>query len=299
MANKKNTARNIVIISLLLGSLLALAGSQGGAVWLDFPIFAVCVVLAFTIQWLVFIPSYIQQTEHYYDLVGSLTYLSVVILALTLRQDWDTRVILIALMVGVWALRLGSFLFLRIKKDGSDTRFDTIKPYPMRFFAAWTTQGLWVAMTVSCGLVALTSATHMPLDWFAIIGVLVWVAGFTIEVLADYQKRVFRRRQDGQKGFIHSGLWAYSRHPNYFGEIVLWLGVSLVALPVLDGWQHVTLLSPVFVSLLLTRVSGVPMLEKTADKRWQGNRLYEEYKRQTPVLIPRLTKPRLVVEDVV
>ena len=121
----------------------------------------------------------------------------------------------------------------------------------------------------------------------AIIGLLIWAAGFGIEAAADLQKSRFRADPANKGTFIHSGLWAWSRHPNYFGEITLWIGVALIALPVLQGWQYVTLISPVFVILLLTRVSGVPLLEKRADEKWGGQEDYEAYKTRTPVLVPR------------
>jgi steroid 5-alpha reductase family enzyme len=121
----------------------------------------------------------------------------------------------------------------------------------------------------------------------ALIGFLIWGFGFAIEAVSDAQKSRFRDDPENKGKFIHTGLWAWSRHPNYFGEIVLWIGVAIISLPVLRGWQWVTLISPVFVALLLTRISGVPMLEKRADEKWGGQEDYEAYKERTPVLIPR------------
>jgi steroid 5-alpha reductase family enzyme len=112
--------------------------------------------------------------------------------------------------------------------------------------------------------------------------------GFALEAVADQQKRRFRERPENAGRFIATGLWAWSRHPNYFGEILLWTGVALVALPALDGWQLATLLSPVFVTLLLTRVSGVPLLEERADARWGDDPEYLAYKKRTPLLVPRI-----------
>ena len=120
-----------------------------------------------------------------------------------------------------------------------------------------------------------------------LIGALVWIFGFAIEAAADAQKNQFRADPENRGKFIDTGLWSWSRHPNYFGEIVLWVGVAIIALPVLRGWQWVTLISPVFVALLLTRISGVPILEKRADEKWGGQEDYETYKERTPVLIPR------------
>jgi steroid 5-alpha reductase family enzyme len=121
----------------------------------------------------------------------------------------------------------------------------------------------------------------------AVVGIIVWIGGFAIEVVADRQKSVFKQDPSNQGRFIKTGLWAWSRHPNYFGEIVLWTGVAIVALPVLSGWRWATLISPLFVILLLTRVSGIPMLEARAEERWGDEEEFRRYTKDTPVLIPR------------
>jgi steroid 5-alpha reductase family enzyme len=208
-------------------------------------------------------------------------------LAVLLSPLTDGRSILLLLLVVIWAVRLGSFLFQRIHKAGKDARFDEIKPSFIRFLNTWTLQGLWVTFTLAAALAAITTTTRKELGLFALIGFLIWVFGFAIEVVADIQKSRFRANPENKGKFIHTGLWARSRHPNYFGEIVVWIGVAIIALPILRGWQWVTLISPVFVTLLLTRISGVPILEKKADKRWGGQEDYEAYKKRTPVLIPR------------
>ena len=187
----------------------------------------------------------------------------------------------------IWAVRLGTYLFRRIRKAGKDARFDELKTSFPRFLLTWTLQGLWVSLTLSAALAAITTTTRKGLDIFALIGFLVWVLGFAFEVAADTQKSRFRADPANKGKFIQTGVWAWSRHPNYFGEIVLWIGVAIIAVPVLRGWQWVTLISPVFVTLLLTRVSGVPLLEKRADEKWGGQDDYEAYKERTPVLIPR------------
>lgn len=289
----------MIVISLVLGSLFALAGNQLSIQWQGIPVFVLCVAAAFLIQWLAFIPAYLKQTEHFYDLTGSLTYLSITAFILFVSySQLDMRSMILGAMVMIWSARLGTFLFMRISKDGSDNRFNEIKPNPVRFLAAWTVQGLWVVVTASAAFVAMLSQNSLPLGWLGLIGIVLWLIGFAIEVVADHQKRVFKKRQaeTGHK-FIHTGLWAYSRHPNYFGEILLWFGVSLIALPVLSGWAYATLISPFFVFVLLTRVSGVPMLEKSADARFSGDSLYESYKAQTPVLFPRLSKPAFLQDS--
>jgi steroid 5-alpha reductase family enzyme len=287
----KNTDRNawlVTPVTVLLGLLVALAGSQGGATLGGIPVFALAVGLAFLIQWLVFIPAFINQTEKFFDLTGSLTYLSVITFALLSSAAVDGRALLVYILVVIWAARLGTFLFRRIKKAGKDDRFDDIKPSFVRFLNVWSLQGLWVTFTLAAALVTITTTTRKEIDVFAIIGLLVWVIGFAFEAVSDYQKSRFNANPDNKGKFIDTGLWSRSRHPNYFGEIVLWVGVVIIALPVLQGWQWVALISPVFVTLLLTKVSGVPLLEKKADEKWGGQEDYEAYKKNTPVLIPRL-----------
>lgn len=291
----KNNRNSFILFPILIviGALIALAGGQGGATLGGFPIFALSVGLAFLIQWLAFIPAYLFQTEKFFDLTGSLTYITVVAVAVCYSRystDLDARSILLAALVIIWALRLGTFLFARIQKAGKDDRFDEIKPSFIRFLNFWTVQGLWVTITASAALVGITTVVRKDLDIFAILGSLVWVFGFVFEVIADNQKSRFNADPANKGRFIQSGLWSYSRHPNYFGEIILWIGIAIIAIPVLRGWQWVAMLSPLFVTLLLTRISGVPQLEEKSDKKWGGQEDYEAYKKRTPVLIPRLTK---------
>jgi steroid 5-alpha reductase family enzyme len=287
----KTTDRNSLIafpILIIIGALVALAGSQGGTSIAGVPLFALSVGLAFLIQWLVFIPAYLLQTEKIFDLTGSITYISVIAIAVIFSAGADGRSILLSALVVIWAIRLGTFLFGRIKKAGKDDRFDEIKPSFIRFLNVWTIQGLWVTFTMAAALVAITTTTRKEFDLFAIAGFLIWIFGFAIEVIADSQKSRFSANSDNKGMFIQTGLWSRSRHPNYFGEIILWIGVAVIAFPVLQGWQWIALISPVFVTFLLTRVSGVPLLENKADKKWGGQEDYESYKKRTPVLIPRL-----------
>jgi steroid 5-alpha reductase family enzyme len=286
----KTADRNALVtfpILILIGFLIALAGSQGGATLGGVPIFAIVVGLAFLIQWLAFIPAYLFQTEKFFDLTGSITYISITTIALLFSANMDARSIILWTLVIIWAFRLGVFLFRRIKKAGKDDRFDEIKPSFIRFLNVWTIQALWVTFTAAAALVAITTTTRKELGVFAILGLLVWAFGFAVEVIADAQKSRFNADPANRGKFIQTGLWSRSRHPNYFGEIVLWIGVAIIALPVLQGWQWVALVSPVFVTLLLTRVSGIPLLEKKADQKWGGQEDYEAYKERTPVLFPR------------
>lgn len=274
-------------VVVALGLVVAWAGSQGGATFRGFPVFALAVALVFAIQWIAFIPAFLMQSERFFDLTGSLTYIAVTMLAAWLSAPIGGRSIVLVAVVVVWAARLGTFLFRRVRRAGKDDRFDEIKPSFVRFFNVWTIQALWVTLTSAAALAAITSARQSGLDGFALAGIAAWVAGFVIEATADRQKNRFRANDRNKGAFISTGLWSWSRHPNYFGEIVLWIGVAIVAVPALQGWQLLTLVSPIFVFLLITRVSGIPLLEAKADAKWGGQDAYEEYKRRTPMLVPR------------
>jgi steroid 5-alpha reductase family enzyme len=276
----------IIAVVIVVGAGVAVAGSDGSTIVAGMPLFALCAALAYIINWLVYVPSNLAQTEKYFDLTGGVTYILVTLTALLLSSAPDTRAYIVATLVMVWAVRLASFLFLRINRDGKDSRFDAIKTRPLRFFLTWTLQGLWVLLTAAAALAVITTAERQPMGGVAIAGLVIWAIGFSIEVIADRQKSVFKADPANAGRFITTGLWSVSRHPNYFGEIVIWIGVAIIALPVLRGWQYVTLISPVFVTLLLTKVSGIPMLEHGAKKRWGDEPEFQDYTRNTSVLIP-------------
>lgn len=280
-------ARSIIGISLslVLGSLILLAGSQGSITFGTWPLFAVCGAIGFALHWIIFIPSYWFQTEHYFDLTGSLSYILTVVAAVLLNPSWDIRDAIIALMIVIWAGRLGSFLFFRIKKDGQDSRFVVMKTKFVWFLMTWTIGGLWVLVTMAAGLAALTSNTTAEIGLLGYIGIAMWLFGFTVEVVADRQKTAFKQNSNNHGRFISTGIWSWSQHPNYFGEITLWLGLTLLAFPVLSGWQLATLISPVFVYFLLTRVSGIPLLDRAAEQKWGSDPDYLAYTKATSKLM--------------
>jgi steroid 5-alpha reductase family enzyme len=278
----------VLIICGLISVGLVAATASSNMTFMGYPALLVCAVVAFVVQWLAFVPAYLKQTEKFYDLCGSGTFLLVTIVALYLASPPSIYQWVLGLMVIVWALRLGSFLFTRIHQDGADDRFDEMKPNKYRFFSAWTIQGLWVLITSAAAVTAITSINQPPITWISIVGVSLWLFGLTIEVIADRQKRNFKKQPASERGFITTGLWAYSRHPNYLGEILLWIGVAVAAMPALAGWQYIVVCSPLFVILLLVKVSGIPLLEAKAEKKWGGNKDYEAYKAGTSLLIPKV-----------
>jgi len=246
------------------------------------------ITLAFIIQWLAFIPAYSKRTEHSYDLVGGMTFIAVVSLSLYLSVQQTTRSYILYVMICIWAIRLSLFLFYRIKRSGRDSRFDKIKNSFPRFFFAWSTQALWISFTLAPTLAVILSEQAIGVDSYLIIGALIWIIGMTIEITADLQKLSFKSKKENQDKYIETGLWSISRHPNYFGEIFIWIGIAVIAFPVLSGWQYLTLTSPLLIYSLLRYISGVPLLEKYADNKWGHLDSYNKYKKQVPILFPKL-----------
>ena len=281
-----------IVVALLIGAGFALAGSQGGATIGGFPLFALAVIAAFAIQVIAFVPAAALRTERFFDLTGSLTFIVISIALVLLVPQIDARGLILAAMVVLWAVRLGSFLFARVRRAGSDSRFEQIKGSPVRFLQVWVLQGLWVSITAGAAWIAMTvaPAQQRPLEWLGVVGIVVWVVALTIEIVADAQKSAFRADPSNAGEFISTGLWARSRHPNYFGEIVLWIGVAVIASDALAGRQLIALISPVFVFVLIRFISGVPMLEAKGRKRFGQDPRYQEYCATVPLLVLRPPK---------
>jgi len=255
--------------------------------------FTFILIIAVLLQVFFFLPSFILKTEKYYDLVGSLTYITTISLAYFSVENKTMIDSIIYFYVMVWASRLGIYLFRRVRNDGKDVRFEKAKRHFFWFLQYWMGQALWVSLTACAAIIAILSPEEDTLPVLAIVGMVLWISGFTIESISDYQKRVFRKENNPSESFIHTGFWARSRHPNYFGEITLWTGIAVIALNTLNGIEYITLISPVFVYILLTRMSGVNLLERIADERYGHLEEYQRYKRNTPVLVPKLSKDKI------
>ena len=245
------------------------------------------VLLVYIIQWVAFIPAYIFQTEKFFDLTGSITYSSVFIycIYLTTSGDLNWGSLVISILVILWAGRLGTFLFTRIAKDGEDKRFRTIKPDIAQFFMTWTLQGMWVSLCSLCAITGIASETGIIVNNIFYIGLVMFIGGFAIEIVADRQKSAFRAIPENRNKFITSGLWSKSRHPNYFGEITLWTGVAVMSFSSLSGIEYLTLISPIFTYLLLVKISGVRMLEGRGQKTWGNDEEYIAYMNNTPMVM--------------
>ena len=262
-----------VLISVSLGILTGIDEVRNG------------IILSFIIHWLLFIPAYVFKTEKFYDLTGTISYISIVLYVLLSSTDGIINYgnIIVSCLIIMWTLRLGTFLYTRIKKAGEDKRFREIKKSFSWFFMAFTISGMWVSICAICALTGISNG--IELTGITYIGIIIFIIGFALEIISDNQKTNFRKIEYNKDKFITTGLWKYSRHPNYLGEIVLWTGVAIISYSSLEVYQMFTLVSPIFTYLLLVNVSGINLLEKSGEKKWGHLDSYKNYKENTPRLI--------------
>ncbi|EPQ54180.1 DUF1295-domain-containing protein [Gloeophyllum trabeum ATCC 11539] len=249
----------------------------------------------------IFVP---QANEKYYDLGGSLGFLSTTFVSLYYpsfkAKYWDglpvslpsfaPRQLLVTAALGIWTIRLGSFLAQRAIKAAGDSRFDAVKHKPATFTAFWMAQATWVLLV---GLPVymvntLPASAHPPLSPRDYAALALFAGSLLFEAVADRQKSAWRHARDNKqhdKKFITSGLWSISRHPNYVGEVGIWTGIAALSTASLQspyfprGAIALAALSPLTTYFLLRKVSGVPPLEKAGDKKYGGDPRWQEYKR--------------------
>jgi steroid 5-alpha reductase family enzyme len=280
-----------IISVLIAGFFVFLVTQENGLMTYGIPSLLIIAIASFLIHWLIFIPSYLAKSEKFFDITGTLAYLVMLFLAryfLSLNgYDLGLRAQIVVILVFIWSLRLGIFLFIRVFQVGEDTRFSDAKNSFFKFMMWFTISALWVFLTTINAITLILNNPDSIQDVYFYVGISIWLIGFLVEVIADNQKRQFRMyKRSNENPFISTGLWSVSRHPNYLGEIMIWFGMAIISIPALTGWQFSSLISPIFVYILLTRMSGVKMLEEQADKRWDTLSTYKTYKDNTPVLFP-------------
>lgn len=250
-------------------------------------------IIALGINLFMFIPAYLFKTDKLTDISYSITFVVVAIFGL-MQSSLNLAHILLFLMIFIWAFRLGTYLLLRIRKIGKDNRFDNMRESVVKFGSFWVLQGF----TVFVVLIPSTyfyNSNFEQLSLLSYSGLLVWISGMLIESMGDYQKTKFINNPTNKGQWVNTGLWRYSRHPNYLGEILVWVGVYLFILPALNTEQAlIGLISPIFITTLLLFVSGIPLLEKSANKKWGNDPDYLLYKKNTGILLPKNTFPLLL-----
>jgi steroid 5-alpha reductase family enzyme len=242
-------------------------------------------IISLAINLLMFFIAFRLNSDKLTDASYAISFIALAVFVLIKSSSINNYVLLGSLMVIIWAIRIGGFLLYRVIKAGKDKRFDEIRDSFINFGKFWLGQALTVWILT---LPLITSAkSTKPLGLLSIIGILVWLVGLLIEAAADNQKRIFKNKSKTIHEWIDEGLWHYSRHPNYFGEILVWFGIYIYSFNHLDSLgKLIGLVSPVFIFLLLRFISGIPILEKSADKKWGKDPAYKTYKKQTNLLIP-------------
>lgn len=243
-------------------------------------------VVDFQVQWGLWAVASLMKTEKFYDLAGSATYILLAYLNYKWNGTGHPRQSIQTGCITIWAFRLGMFLFTRVMKSGHDRRFKEALQRPSLLWVFWTLQGIWVLVTLLPSLLVVLSPRQRPIGTRDYVGWGIWTMGFLVEVVADYQKTVFRNNPANKDKFINSGLWSLSRHPNYFGEILLWFGLYISASSTFSGWEYLTILCPLMDYLLITKISGIPMLETYGIKKWGSSPQYQAYIKNTPALVP-------------
>ena len=282
-----------VIIAFFIGALIAIGGSQNGAQYHGYPILFICLMISFVLHWIAFIPAYLARTEKFYDIAGTVAYLSVLATAsyltmISSNNNLQLRSIIAIILVLIWALRLGIFLFVRVLKAGEDRRFREVKQNFSKFLVWWSVSALWVFLTAANALTMIINNVSFTDDFYFYFGLSLWFIGFSFEAIADEQKRRFKSDKKNKDAFISTGLWGLSRHPNYFGEITLWTGITVMGISTFEGMNYLAIFSPIFSYILLVYVSGVRMLEYRGHKKWGHLDEYNSYKKNTPKLIPKI-----------
>lgn len=248
--------------------------------------------ISFAIQIFFFIFAASFKTDKVTDLSYGLTFILIAAYFLVTNET-TTSNILLASMVIVWGLRLAAYLFIRILRTKTDMRFDGIRESFSKFAGFWTLQGLSV-WAISLPTIYFLNSAPSELTTLSYIGLAVWTMGILIEAIADQQKFVFKNNKDNKDKFIKSGLWGISRHPNYLGEMLLWWGIFIYTLPIISGWGYLTIFGPIFITVLLLFVSGIPKLEKSYDERFGKTAEYKKYKEEVGVLFPKFFSIKLV-----
>lgn len=245
-------------------------------------------LIALGFNLLMFLFAYKLKTDKITDLSYALTFIFLAFISFFINSFSQLKLILL-LMIFFWALRLGVFLFIRIRKIKKDRRFDGIRENFLKFFGFWFLQGITVWIILLPSLMFFNSETKITLlSW---IGFAVWFIGLITETFSDLQKYQFNNNPKNNNKWISTGLWKYSRHPNYFGEILCWAGIYIFTFNSLTNIQRVfSLNSPVFIAILLIFITGLPKLEKYANKKWGKSKEYREYKQKTSILIPWFPK---------
>lgn len=226
------------------------------------------------------------KTDKVTDLSYGLSFIALAFYTLLTSSVFSPLQILVVSLILLWGIRIATYLFVRILKIGRDKRFDGIRENFLKFAQFWTLQGFAVWIIMLPGLILLSSPIDLPITPLSIIGATIAITGLAIETVADWQKFTFKNKPQNKGKFIQSGIWKYSRYPNYFGEMTFWWGIFMVTLPALSGASYLAIIGPGFITYLLIFGTGIPPLEKKQLQKYGKLESFKKYRKNTSLLIP-------------
>lgn len=253
---------------------------------LDDRLLALTAIVTIVFQLIFFLITYVLKFDKVTDFAGATNFMLIVILTLTVSGSYTTRQIVLTTLILVWAIRLGSFLLYRIFLWGEDRRFDGQRNDVIRLAVFWSLQATWCWSVCLPSTIINSKSVTKGLTSLDYIGWILFSCGLILESVADIQKLAYKQTENSRDRWTDVGVWKWSRHPNFFGEMVVWWGIYVSALNDLKGVEHMAIIGPIFITLLLLFVSGMPILEKSADERYGHRDEYKEYKKKTSALIP-------------
>jgi steroid 5-alpha reductase family enzyme len=247
--------------------------------------FTTLILVLFTYMSLWFIASLLKKRNDVADVAWGLGFVLMAWVSFFLAGDFGIRGLGVCLLVSIWGLRLAWHIHSRNKGKAEDYRYlawrkEWGKWFLLRSYAqVYLLQGTLLLLVVS-PVVLINRHAGSSLGFLDLLGVLIWMAGFFFEVVGDAQLARFIKNPDNKGKLMQSGLWAYTRHPNYFGEVSLWWGLWLIAISVPNGWMGI--IGPLTITILILKVSGIPMLEKKMAEHPD----FSEYKKRVSVFFP-------------
>jgi steroid 5-alpha reductase family enzyme len=247
-------------------------------------------------HWIGFIISQVIQSDKYFDITEDVTLLAVLCyIYQSIEGNPSIRQQIVFGFALLWCVRLCAFVGYRVIIRGSDWRFDKLITSTSYNLFGWTSGGTWCFFNCFClWMIAdcpggVHEDNHSSFTFLDIVGIIIFIIGFTVEIVSDIQKYKFNAKYSSGSNskWIETGLWAYSRHPNYAGEISLWVGIALICCGenISAFGVFASVVTPVW-SLFFLVFTSLMLLEKRADLKWGNLKAYNDYKRNTPVLFP-------------
>lgn len=252
-------------------------------------VFLLSAGVSFVYVFLVWIESLVRKDAKVSDTTWGLGFVIVAVCSLYLGSNFLPKQILVTTLIFLWGLRHSFHVYLRSRWRGEDWRYDKLRKdlgddFNMKSFVRiFMLRGLFM-IVISTPVIFINSSPEGLVSGLCLIGAAIWTVGFFLEAVADHQLIIFKLNPVNKNKIMKSGLWRFSRHPNYFGEVMMWWGIFIIALSDLKGLF--TIVGPLAVMFLVLRMSGISLLEE----KYRDNKEFQEYKKATSTFFPWFPK---------